>query len=99
MKGVNVPNLSHYENWLDALLASSDMLGINKDGFAVPNFELPQHRFEKIRTIQGITFYNDSKSTITQSTIAAVQQLKNERIHLFLGGLIRGRSHSIYQRV
>ena len=51
-----------------------------------------EHRLEKVATINGITFYNDSKSTTPASTLAAVEQLeqKKSRILLFLGGLSKG---------
>lgn len=51
---------------------------------------LPAHRLEKIGSINSIDFYNDSKATTTASTIAAVEQLKNRPLHLFLGGLSKG---------
>jgi UDP-N-acetylmuramoylalanine--D-glutamate ligase len=38
----------------------------------------------------GVEFYNDSKSTIPASTIAAVHQLHPKPIVLFLGGVSKG---------
>ena len=49
-----------------------------------------EHRIEKIRTINHIDFYNDSKSTTMASTTAAVKKLANKPIILLLGGLSKG---------
>jgi UDP-N-acetylmuramoylalanine--D-glutamate ligase len=51
---------------------------------------LPDHRTQYLGTINDVTFYNDSKSTTTVSTLAAVNKLKNKSLHLFLGGLSKG---------
>jgi len=52
--------------------------------------ELPAHRLEYIGCYNNINFYNDSKSTTMASTLAAVTQLKNRPLHLFIGGLSKG---------
>ena len=57
---------------------------------ALPTFKLPEHRLEKVATINDIDFYNDSKSTTPEATLAAVEQLKNKPIILLLGGLSKG---------
>jgi len=49
-----------------------------------------EHRLEKVATINGVTFYNDSKSTTPASTLAAVNKLCNQPIILLLGGLSKG---------
>jgi len=49
-----------------------------------------EHRLEKVKTINKIDFYNDSKSTTMASTIAAVKKLANKPIILLLGGLSKG---------
>lgn len=54
------------------------------------NITTLEHRLEKVATINGITFYNDSKSTIPAATITAIEQLKENRLLLFLGGLSKG---------
>jgi len=52
--------------------------------------QLPEHRIEKVGSINTIDFYNDSKATTTASTLAAVEKLHNRPLHLFLGGLSKG---------
>ncbi len=49
-----------------------------------------KNRVECIGTFQGVTFYNDSKATIPEATLSAVEKFKNDRPFLFLGGLGKG---------
>ena len=63
------------------------------------NLLIPEHRFEKIGTHNGVTFYNDSKATIAESMLESVARLKDQPFLLFLGGLDKGvdRTPSIAQ--
>ncbi len=46
------------------------------------------HRLEFVETINGVTYYNDSKATNPHATLGAVNKLKNEQnITLLLGGV------------
>jgi len=49
------------------------------------------HRIEFIRTISGVSFYNDSKATNIDSTLVALKSFKSN-IHLILGGSDKGYS-------
>ncbi|MDD3410079.1 MAG: UDP-N-acetylmuramoyl-L-alanine--D-glutamate ligase [Eubacteriales bacterium] len=44
-----------------------------------------EHRIEKVRVLQGVTYINDSKGTNVDSTIKAVQSMKSPTV-LLLGG-------------
>ena len=57
-------------------------------------FKLPEHRIEFIKTVNGADFYNDSKATIPESTLAALKQFQDEKVILFLGGLSKGVDRS-----
>jgi UDP-N-acetylmuramoylalanine--D-glutamate ligase len=52
--------------------------------------KVPEHRLEPFSKLNTSTFYNDSKATTPQATLAAVTQLAPQPIRLFLGGLSKG---------
>jgi UDP-N-acetylmuramoylalanine--D-glutamate ligase len=51
-----------------------------------------QHRLEHFASINGVDFYNDSKATVMQATIAAVRKLAQSKrpILLIVGGIDKG---------
>ena len=55
-----------------------------KDG--IISFRAPEHRLEKVRELNGITFYNDSKATNPEASIVAIQSFNNKDVTLILGG-------------
>ena len=90
-------------NWDDVpLKGNHNRLNINAalcaiNAFGVPvddvlphlyTFQPLEHRQELVGTFGGVTFYNDSISTIPQATIAALQTVKNVTF-LLLGGFDR----------
>ncbi|MFH1462026.1 MAG: UDP-N-acetylmuramoyl-L-alanine--D-glutamate ligase [bacterium] len=62
----------------------------------INSLDQQEHRLELFTTINGVNFYNDSKSTVYQATIKALEKLnKNGRpIILILGGLSKGVDRS-----
>lgn len=76
-----------------ALLESIDLPTDNLKELCVDLPALP-HRIEYVTTINGVDYYNDSKSTIGAATVAAVQKFAGKPIILFLGGLSKGADRS-----
>jgi len=50
------------------------------------SFNAPEHRMEKVATCGSITFYNDSKATNPESSIAAIDAFNNQNVVLIAGG-------------
>ena len=55
-----------------------------RDG--IMSFKAPEHRLEKVRELNGITFYNDSKATNPEASIVAIDSFNNLDVALILGG-------------
>ena len=52
----------------------------------IMTFKPPEHRIEKVREFNGITFYDDSKATNPESTIVAIKSFNKTDVALILGG-------------
>jgi UDP-N-acetylmuramoylalanine--D-glutamate ligase len=89
-----LPPFAHTNNWL-YLYAVWHRLAIPMETIQTlaDSIVLPEHRLEWVATVNGTIFYNDSKATIPQATMAALDQCKNPTI-LFLGGLSKGVDRS-----
>ena len=65
-----------------------------------PYLERPAHRMEYVKTWNGITFYNDSKSTAIEATIQGLTTIAPQKTILFLGGLSKGvNRHPLIQNL
>ena len=90
-----LPNTTFLENWITIIAV------LYQHGIAIENIvqqlkmlEAPQHRLEFVRNYHNVAIYNDSKSTVWQATLQALQKFPNKRIALFLGGLSKGTDRS-----
>ncbi|HCP08335.1 MAG TPA: UDP-N-acetylmuramoyl-L-alanine--D-glutamate ligase [Candidatus Moranbacteria bacterium] len=81
----------HNEDNVRAAVAVANILNIPKKEIreGVEKFQSLSHRLEFAGTFEGINFYDDAISTTPESTIAAIDALKNVDT-IFLGGLDRG---------
>ncbi len=79
----------NYENMMCAILVAKE-LGIKTDIIkkTLEEFKGVEHRIEYVTTLNGIEFYNDSKSTNVKSTQIALSAFNKPTI-LLLGGLDR----------
>ncbi|MGN6495405.1 MAG: UDP-N-acetylmuramoyl-L-alanine--D-glutamate ligase [Agriterribacter sp.] len=81
-------------NTMAAGLAGTTV-GIRKEKIreAVANFESLEHRMEKVLTVKGVDFINDSKATNVNSTWYALESMTQPTI-LILGGIDKGNDYS-----
>ena len=81
----------NYENMMCALIVGIYMgIDIEKIKYTLTNFKGVEHRIEYVNTINGVKYYNDSKSTNNMATTIAISAF-HEPINLILGGLDRGQ--------
>ncbi len=82
------------ENYL-AVIAILKLLGLEtsqiKQGLIT--FCGVKHRIQKIKEINGITFYNDSKSTNPDSSIKAIESMDSKTV-VILGGYDKGLDYT-----
>lgn len=61
---------------------------------AVSEFQAVEHRLELVATINGVTFYNDSKATNVDATVKALESFPGN-IHIILGGKDKGSDYTV----
>ena len=85
------PAITFDANWL-IIIATLDLQNISLDPLhsIINKLDKPEHRLQKIASINGSDFFNDSKSTVWQATLQAINAMDNKPIKLFLGGLSKG---------
>ncbi len=78
------------ENIMAAALAAR-LAGVNLPTIVqtIKNFRGLEHRLEEVATVGGVTYFNDSFSTVPETAIAAVKAFK-EPIILIAGGSDKG---------
>ena len=74
---------------------SANVAGIRKETIreALSTFTGVEHRLEKVRTVDGVEYINDSKATNVNSCWYALQSMKKKTI-LILGGKDKGNDYS-----
>ena len=86
--------LHNIKNVIAALsVLSKTGIDLSKAYKSLPKFKPLSHRLEYIGNYGGINFYNDSISTIPQSTIEALKSIKNVNM-IILGGFDRGLNYN-----
>ena len=81
-----IPGPHNLENAMAASL-SAFVMGVSAQVIAhtLQTFQGVEHRIETVRTLHGVTFINDSKATNPDSTIKAIEAMKQPTV-LILGG-------------
>lgn len=90
---IKIPGIHNLENALAAAQAAY-LCGIERKTVAdvLRTFPGVEHRIEPVKSIKGISFYNDSKATNPDSTLVALDTFNGKRVILILGGKDKGTS-------
>ncbi len=77
----------NYQNIMCGIICAK-LCGMNNETIRemIMSFKAPSHRLEKVRTFNGITFFNDSKATNPEASIVAIDSFNNTDVVLILGG-------------
>ena len=77
----------NYQNIMCGII-SAKLCGMKNDEIKaqIKSFRAPEHRLEKVRELNGITFYNDSKATNPEASIVAIDSFNGVDVALILGG-------------
>ena len=77
----------NYQNIMCGI-AIAKLIGMKNDDIRerIMSFTPPEHRLEKVREMNGITFYNDSKATNPEASIVAIDSFNDVNVALILGG-------------
>lgn len=88
---IGVPGSHNVENAL-ATIAVAKIMGVDNQAIreVLSTFGGVKHRLQHAGQIEGVTFYNDSKSTNILATQKALSGFENSKVILIAGGLDRG---------
>lgn len=92
VRASDVPLLGiHNQENIMASALVSHILGMPLSGIKEPiqSFRGLEHRLEKVLTLKGVDFFNDSKATNVDATFKSIQSF-NRKIILILGGRDKG---------
>lgn len=64
--------------------------------YALKTYKKLPHRIEWVAEIDGVSYYNDSKSSNIHSVLHAVEQMKEGRLVLIIGGVHKGSSYEAW---
>jgi UDP-N-acetylmuramoylalanine--D-glutamate ligase len=92
---IPLKGLHNLENVLAAVTMTM-LAGCNPQEIkgAVSEFRAVEHRLELVNSVNGVTFYNDSKATNVDATIKALESFPGN-IQIILGGKDKGSDYTV----
>ena len=95
---VRLPGRHNLDNVMAAALVGRS-LGVPSGRLraSIRTFPGLEHRLEKVLTLRGVTFVNDSKATTVDATIKALESF-DRKIALILGGRDKGADFTLLRR-
>jgi UDP-N-acetylmuramoylalanine--D-glutamate ligase len=99
IKDIRLPGLHNQENVMAAVLAAR-LSGVAAAQIraAVKAFDGLEHRLERVLSVRGVRFVNDSKATTVDATLKALQSF-DAPIVLILGGKDKGSDFTKLRRL
>jgi len=92
---IQLKGAHNLENVLSAIcMAMSAGCNPQQVRSSVAEFRAVEHRLELVATINGVTFYNDSKATNVDATVKALESFPGN-IHIILGGKDKGSDYTV----
>jgi UDP-N-acetylmuramoylalanine--D-glutamate ligase len=86
-----LPGPHNLANGLAAALACRLVgCGIEPIARGLEQYRPLAHRLQKVATVDGIDFYNDSKATNLDAVVQAIRSFRTGSVHLILGGKDKG---------
>jgi len=85
IEDIKLPGMHNVENYLAAISAIMPEVTPESVIHVARNFSGVEHRIEFVRTVNGVTFYNDSIGSSPTRTTATLKSFKN-RVILIAGG-------------
>jgi UDP-N-acetylmuramoylalanine--D-glutamate ligase len=85
---------NQYNSMAASMAATAMDIRKEKIREALQTFESLEHRMEKVLTVKGIEFINDSKATNVNSTWYALESM-NKPVILILGGVDKGNDYTL----
>lgn len=88
---VPLPGPHNLENAMAAaLLARHHGVTAENIGLALRSFRGLPHRLERVRKLEGVVWYDDSKGTNLAATVCSLESFADRAVHLILGGRFKG---------
>lgn len=89
---------NQYNSMAASLAAVAVDIKKDKIREALQTFESLEHRMEKVLTVKGVEYINDSKATNVNSTWFALESMEKPTI-LILGGVDKGNDYSLLKNL
>jgi UDP-N-acetylmuramoylalanine--D-glutamate ligase len=89
---------NQYNSMAASMAATAIDIRKEKIREALQTFESLEHRMEKVGTIKGVEFINDSKATNVNSTWFALESM-NKPVILILGGVDKGNDYDVLKEL
>ncbi len=82
---IKIPGMHNVENYMAAICITKGLVTAKTIGEVAEEFGGVEHRFEFVREVEGVKYYNDTMATTPTSAIAGISSSENKMI-MIAGG-------------